>query len=68
MSLRAPNVLVRDKQTGHKYFVSEARYKSSPELWERLDSSKPKTTVAEAAAKKQQPASSRPADTNQEES
>lgn len=62
-----PTVPVRDKETGHEYLVSEARYKRTPELWERLDSAKPKTSVAEAAAKKQA-ASGQSADPNQEES
>lgn len=47
-----PNVHVRDKETGHEYLVSEARFKRTPELWERLDQGKPKTSVATAAAKK----------------
>lgn len=51
--IQAPNVLVRDKQTGHEYYVSERRFKASPELWDRL-STKPRTTVDEAAARKTQ--------------
>lgn len=52
MALTAPSVHVRDKETGLEYFVSEARFKSTPNLWDRLDSGKPKTSVADAAAKK----------------
>lgn len=68
MGIKAPNVRVRDRQTGHEYLVSEARYKRTPDLWERLgDPTKPKTTVAEAAAKKQA-VSGHQADSNKEES
>lgn len=49
---RGPQVLVRDRETGHEYLISEAKYKRSPQLWERLDQGKPKTSVTEAAAKK----------------
>ena len=51
---RQPQVLVRDRETGHEYPVSEARYKRTPELWDRLTSvpAKPKTTVSREAAKK----------------
>jgi hypothetical protein len=52
--MREPNVLVRDKETGHTYRVSEARYRRTPELWDRLgtDPAKPRTSVAAAAAKR----------------
>jgi hypothetical protein len=50
-----PDVYVHDTETGHDYYVSEARFRNPPKagLWERLDQGKPKTTVADAAAKKQ---------------
>lgn len=49
-----PWVTVRDRETGHVYDVSEARFKRTPELWERVGPNpvKPRTTVAEQAAKK----------------
>lgn len=46
-----PNVKVRDKQTGHEYFVSEARFRRTPELWERL-TDKPRVSIDEAAARR----------------
>lgn len=49
---KGPTVKVRDKQTGHEYYVSEARFRGSPDLWERLTDEKPKVTVDEAAARK----------------
>ena len=51
-----PQVRVRDLETGHEYEVSEARYKRTPELWERLGPvpPKPRTTVAQAAARRTQ--------------
>lgn len=57
--MNEPNVLVRDKETGHTYKVSEARFRRTPELWERLgtDPAKPRTTVAKAAASKRKTAS-----------
>lgn len=63
-----PTVPVRDKETGHTYKVSEARYRRTPELWERLDSGKPKTSISAEVEKKKQAASGHPADSNQEES
>lgn len=52
--MREPNVVVRDLETGHVYKITEARYKRTPKLWERLgtDPAKPRTTVKKAAAKK----------------
>lgn len=51
---RQPQVLVKDRETGHEYLVSEARYKRSPQLWDRIEPvpAKPKTTVSTEAAKK----------------
>lgn len=51
---RQPQVLVRDRETGHEYPVSEARYKRTPELWDRIEPvpAKPKTSVSREAAKK----------------
>jgi hypothetical protein len=48
-----PTVHVHDTETGHDYYVSESRFRNPPKkgLWERLDSEKPKTSVATAAAK-----------------
>lgn len=67
--MSGPWVRVRDKETGAEYRVSEARYRRTPDLWDRLgpDPAKPKTTVAEAAAKKQA-TSGQSADQKQEES
>lgn len=75
---RQPQVLVRDRETGNEYLVSEARYKRTPKLWDRIEPvpSKPKTTVSREAAKKRpaqkraakKAASGHPADSNQEES
>lgn len=48
---KAPDVAVRDKQTGHEYMVSEARFRRTPELWDRL-MTKPRTTVDREAARK----------------
>ena len=64
-----PNVHVHDTETGLDYYVTERRFRNPPAkgLWERLDQNKPKTTVAEAAAKKQAQ-SGHQADSNQEES
>jgi hypothetical protein len=56
-------VRVRDKETGHHYTVTRARFDASPDLWQELkqpatepsgDVRPPtyKTTVAEAAAGK----------------
>lgn len=68
MPLKPPNVRVKDRETGHEYEVSEARYKRTPHLWERLgDPTKPKTTVSAEAAKKQA-VSGHQADSNKEES
>lgn len=66
---RQPQVRVRDKETGLEYLVSEARYHRTPQFWDRLGpgSPKPKTTVADAAAKKKAK-SGQSADSNQEES
>lgn len=51
---RQPQVLVKDRETGHVYPVSEARYKRTPKLWDRVEPvpAKPKTTVSREAAKK----------------
>lgn len=51
---RLPQVLVRDRETGHEYEVTEARYKRTPDLWDRIEAvpAKPKTTVSAEAAKK----------------
>ena len=71
---RQPQVRVRDKETGLEYLVSEARFKRTPELWERIGSAKPKTSVAAAAANKaamateEKAASGQSADQDQEES
>lgn len=69
---RQPQVRVRDKETGLEYLVSEARFKRTPELWDRIgpEPAKPKTTVAAAAANKQdkKAASGQSADQDQEES
>lgn len=48
-----PTVVVRDLETNAVYKVTEARYRRTPELWERLGSEpkKPKITVARAAAR-----------------
>lgn len=48
-----PDVHVRDTETGHEYFVTEERFRNQPKegLWVRLDQGKPKTSVADAAAK-----------------
>jgi hypothetical protein len=64
---RQPQVLVRDRETGHEYTVSEARYKRTPDLWDRIEPvpAKPKTTVSREAAKKAE--SGHQADPNQEE-
>lgn len=64
-----PQVLVRDKETGHEYRVSVARYRRTPQLWERLEPlpRKPKTTVSAEAAKKKA-TSGQKADSTKEES
>lgn len=51
---RQPQVLVRDKETGAEYLVSEARYKRTPKLWDRIkpEPEKPKTSVSRETAKK----------------
>lgn len=48
------DIHVHDTETGNDYYVSEERFRNPPKkgLWKRLDQGKPKTTVAEAAAKK----------------
>jgi hypothetical protein len=55
MALTAPDVHVYDTELDTDYYVSEARFRNPPKkgLWKRLDSDKPKTSVASAAAKKQ---------------
>lgn len=49
-----PQVTVRDRETGHVYDVSEKRFKSTPELWERIGPNppKPRTTVSKEAGRK----------------
>lgn len=67
---RLPQVRVRDKETGAEYLVSEARYKRTPDLWDRIEPvpAKQKTTVkAAAAAKHSTTASGQQADPNKEE-
>lgn len=61
------DVFVKDTETGHEYFVSEERFRDQPKpgLWVRLDQGKPKTTVAEATAKKKA-TSGRQADSKKE--
>lgn len=54
------NVLVKDKETGNTYKISEARYRRTPELWDRIgtEPAKPKTSVAEKVAAKKAEAAS----------
>lgn len=61
------DVYVHDTETGNDYYVAEERFRNPPKkgLWERLDQEKPKTSVAEAAAKKQA-TSGRQADSKKE--
>ena len=67
MALTAPNVHVHDTELDTDYYVSEARFRNPPKkgLWKRLDSGKPETSVADAAAKKQA-TSGRQADSKKE--